>query len=153
MAPATSLDADIAAVIELGLNHEQQHQELILTDIKHALAQNPLRPAYRDGIRAPSSAGTRAMRVVVLSRRARLGRPRRPRVSRSTTKAPATAYYLEPFQLGSRLVTSGEFLAFIDDGGYARPELWLSDGWNVVNDAELEGAALLGKKRRRRTGS
>ena len=120
-------------MIELGLNHEQQHQELILTDIKHALAQNPLRPAYRDGVGASATLPRRCPWSGSTFPAGSSGSATTAAGLRSTTKARAIAFILEPFQLGSRLVTSGEFLAFIDDGGYARPELWLSDGWNVVN--------------------
>jgi ergothioneine biosynthesis protein EgtB len=126
------LDAKVAAVIELGINHEQQHQELILTDIKHALAQNPLRPAYHKG-ETPAASGSS------------------PRCEWHAfpggvewfghnghgfafdNEGPNHRVFLEPYQLGSRLVTSGEFAAFIEDGGYDRAELWLSDGWNVVS--------------------
>ncbi len=128
-----ALEAKIAAVIELGLNHEEQHQELILTDIKHALAQNPLRPAYRNGLGAPSRAPARAhgwfSQPGGLSWVGHDG----PGFA-FDNESPRHRAYLEPYELGSRLVTSGEFLAFMDDGGYARPELWLSDGWNVVHD-------------------
>jgi len=130
-----SLEAKIAAVIELGLNHEQQHQELILTDIKHALAQNPMRPAYRDGVAAPSYVMPRALGWSFhsggLSWVGHDGSG-----FAFDNEGPRHRTYLAPYALSSRLVTSGEILAFIDDGGYARPELWLSDGWNVVNDRE-----------------
>ena len=62
---------------------------------------------------------------------------------------PRHRVFCEPFQLGSRLVTSGEFLAFIADGGYDRPELWLSDGWNAAKTQRVERPALLGENRRR----
>jgi ergothioneine biosynthesis protein EgtB len=121
----------IAAVIELGLNHEQQHQELILTDVKHAMAQNPLRPAYRAGA-APAPDGAAAPM------------PWRPfpgglhRVGHDgpgfcfDNEIPRHRVYLEDFELAARPVTNGEFLAFLADGGYSRPELWLSDGWNCA---------------------
>ncbi len=127
-----TLDADVAAVIELGLNHEQQHQELILTDIKHALAQNPLRPAYRDGVAQPFHAPTRAMQWSSYPGGVEwIGHDGRGFAF--DNEGPRHRVYLEPFQIASRLVTSGEFIAFIEDDGYRRPELWLSDGWNVVN--------------------
>ena len=75
-----TLPAAIAAVIELGLNHEQQHQELILTDIKHALAQNPLRPAYREGVAKPSHANVRPMGWSFVDGGNKMARPRRARV-------------------------------------------------------------------------
>jgi ergothioneine biosynthesis protein EgtB len=127
-----ALDPDVAAVIELGINHEQQHQELILTDIKHALAQNPLRPAYREGVASPSTPPALP-----------IGWSYHPGglewVGHDGTgfafdnEGPRHRVYLEAYHLASRLVTCGEFLAFIDDGGYCRPELWLSDGWNVAS--------------------
>ena len=132
-----TLEADVAAVVELGINHEQQHQELILTDIKHALSQNPLRPAYREGVAPPPYAPARAMQW--------LGHPEGlewvghdGRGFAFDNEGPRHRVYLQARQLGSRLVTSGEFIAFIEDGGYARPELWLSDGWNVVNTQRWE---------------
>ncbi len=129
------LAGEITAVIELGLNHEQQHQELILTDIKHALAQNPLRPAYRAGVAAPSNAAAQALEWSCHARG--LSWVGHEGVGFAfDNEGPRHRTYLEPYALGSRLVTSGEYLAFIDDGGYTRPELWLSDGWNAVSDRE-----------------
>jgi ergothioneine biosynthesis protein EgtB len=130
-------DSPVAATIELGLNHEQQHQELILTDIKHALAQNPLKPAYGDGI--TTSAIGRILPMVWTSFHGGL-----KCVGHDGTgfafdnEGPRHRVFLEDFQLGGRLVTSGEFLEFIEDNGYGRPEFWLSDGWNVVKARQWE---------------
>jgi ergothioneine biosynthesis protein EgtB len=126
-----ALTSNVAAVIELGLNHEQQHQELILTDIKHALAQNPLRPAYRQGVGQPSRAELRPMGWCFFSGGLKWLGHDGERFA-FDNEGPRHRVYLEPFQLGSRLVTSGEFATFIEDGGYDRPELWLADGWNTV---------------------
>jgi ergothioneine biosynthesis protein EgtB len=115
----------------LGLNHEQQHQELILTDLKHALADNPLRPAYRE--RGPADA--KADRAPVPS----AGWCSFPAAVHPIGHAGATfafdnetprhSQYVDAFALADRPVTNREFLAFIEDGGYSRPEFWLSDGW------------------------
>jgi ergothioneine biosynthesis protein EgtB len=121
----------VAAVIELGLNHEQQHQELILTDIKHALAQNPLRPSYRAGLAVPLNFEARPMEWTYFPGGLQwIGHDGQGFAF--DNEGPRHRVYLEPFQFGSRLVTAGEYLAFLEDGGYARPELWLSDGWNTV---------------------
>ena len=131
-AAGVTLDAKIAAVIELGINHEQQHQELILTDIKHALAQNPLRPAYHEGIDAAPGASVRAVEWHPFP--GGLAWVGHDGVGFAfDNEGPCHRVFLEPYQLGSRLVTGGEFAAFIEDGGYTRPELWLSDGWSVVS--------------------
>lgn len=113
--------------IVLGLNHEQQHQELLLTDLKHAFAVNPLRPIYRASSPRPTAAATPLHWIGFPGGLRWVGH-----------EGPAFAYdnetpryrvFLAPFQLASRLVTCGEYRAFIDEGGYRRPELWLSDGW------------------------
>ncbi|MFI5455924.1 MAG: ergothioneine biosynthesis protein EgtB [Isosphaerales bacterium] len=130
--------APVAGVIELGLNHEQQHQELILTDIKHALAQNPLRSPYRAGVARPAGAVARPMEWRPFAGGVKwLGHAGGEGFA-FDNEGPRHRVYLEPFLLGSRLVTSGEFLAFIQDGGYRRPELWLSDGWNLVRSRQWE---------------
>ena len=122
----------VADVVELGLNHEQQHQELILTDIKHALAQNPLRPAYRGGVATASSVETRPLEWLTFPGGLQwLGHDGRGFAF--DNEGPRHRAFVETFQLGSRPVTSGEFLAFIEEGGYSRPEFWLSDGWNVAD--------------------
>jgi ergothioneine biosynthesis protein EgtB len=120
------------ATITLGLHHEQQHQELIVTDFKHLLSFNPLRPVYRAA--APVKAGPVAPLAWV---------PHAGGLSEIgfdgegfafDNESPRHRVFVEPFKLGSRLVTVGEYRAFMDDGGYDRPELWLSDGWKVVRE-------------------
>ena len=122
--------ASIAAVTELGLHHEQQHQELILTDAKHLLAANPLRPAYRS---APAAA--RAPHVP-LRWQPQAGGVREighdGRGFAFDNERPRHAVALTPFALATRLVTNAEYLAFVEDGGYQQPAVWLSDGWNAA---------------------
>ncbi len=116
-----------ASIIILGLNHEQQHQELILTDLKHAFAANPLRPVYRE--RDPDSAGESGpLRWTTFPAGVR------PIGHEGTgfafdNELPRHPEYVEAFELASRPASNAEFLVFIEDGGYDRPELWLSDGW------------------------
>jgi ergothioneine biosynthesis protein EgtB len=141
-------DPGASALIELGLHHEEQHQELLLMDAKHLLFQNPLRPAYRqDAPPDPVGVDLTSGAVPVVRADGWLRHPGGPvEVGVPTQGAedrPGFAYdnesprhtvHLEPFALSDRLVTNGEWLAFMDDGGYRRPELWLSDGWAVVQD-------------------
>lgn len=125
--------AHIRVRCELGLHHEQQHQELMLTDIKHVLGSNPLRPAYRD---LPQAGGqSQPMQWVnmdggVVS------------VGADGTgfafdnELPRHDVLLQPYQLASRPVTNGEFLAFVEDGGYRQVEHWLSDGWAKLQEQQ-----------------
>jgi ergothioneine biosynthesis protein EgtB len=126
-----ALPGEVAAVVELGLNHEQQHQELILTDIKHALAQNPLRPAYREGVAMFPDVEPPPMRWEAFPGGLQwLGFDGESFAF--DNEGPRHQVYLEGFELASRPITSGEYLAFIEDGGYSRPEFWLSDGWATI---------------------
>jgi ergothioneine biosynthesis protein EgtB len=118
------------ALLQLGMHHEQQHQELILTDIKHLLAQNPLQPAYRP-LAAPASSRVEPLRWVAQAAGLREIGARADGFAFDNER-PRHRVWLEPFEMASRLVCNGEYLAFIEDGGYARPELWLSDGWAAV---------------------
>ena len=131
----------------LGLQHEQQHQELLLTDIKHALSLQSGRVRRTRGAgrwrrcgrsRCAGSATTAAWSSSATSRRSTAP-------SASTTRRRATAPTPTPFEIASRPVTYGEYLAFIDDGGYARPELWLSMGWDWVQAGRRTRAALLAR--------
>jgi ergothioneine biosynthesis protein EgtB len=126
------LRARVPDVVTIGLHHEQQHQELMLTDIKHVFSVNPLRPVYRP----------------------RLARARSRAVPQEWVSFPGGLYwighdgtgfaydnegprhrvFLEPFELASRLVTNGEYTAFIENGGYRRAELWLSLGWMAAQE-------------------
>ena len=119
---------EVLDLVELGLHHEQQHQELLLMDIKHVLSCNPLRPSYAGG--APSPGGTDAPKAGWIEHP---GGPveigHRGTGFAFDNESPRHTAQLIPFALADRLVTCGEWLDFIDDGGYTRPELWLSDGW------------------------
>jgi len=123
-----------AGTIELGLHHEQQHQELLLTDVLHLLSTNPLRPAYRaDGALMSASEGAGAPRRWVRhpGGEVRVGHDAAHGFA-FDNECPRHALLLRPFEIASRPVSCGEYLEFIRDGGYRRPELWLSDGWARV---------------------
>lgn len=126
----------LAPLLELGLHHEQQHQELILMDIKHALAANPLRPAYR----AAQPAGRRAAPPLAWHDFAgglcEIGHDGTGFAF--DNEGPRHRVFVEPFRLAGRLATCGEYLGFIEDGGYRRPELWLSEGWAAIGSAGWE---------------
>jgi ergothioneine biosynthesis protein EgtB len=137
------LDADptgrVVELLELGLHHEQQHQELLLMDIKHVLAQNPSDPPYLHEGRDPSgqARGTPAPRWVEhRGGQVEVGAPA-PGFAFDNER-PRHEVLLPPFALAAGVVTCGEWLAFMDDGGYQRPELWLSDGWATVTAAGWE---------------
>jgi ergothioneine biosynthesis protein EgtB len=151
--PLAARDSQVAATVLLGINHEQQHQELILTDLKHAWAANPLHPAYREELPV---VGNRKSEVRGQASEV-LTSDFRPLTSdlRSLTsdlcflafperlawighdgngfafdnETPRHRVFLHGFRLASRLVTNADYLNFIGDGGYERPEFWLSDGW------------------------
>lgn len=120
----------------LGLNHEQQHQELLLTDIKHALSLNPLDPAYDPAAAWPASGAAPPPPgwwsfdggLVEIGHDGGDGQGG----FAYDNEAPRHKRWLEPFRLASRPVSNGDWLAFMADGGYQRPDLWLSDGWATV---------------------
>jgi len=123
-------DATFDALLELGLNHEQQHQELILTDVKHMLSANPLKPAYVAPGPPALPPATPAGWTHYEGGIARIGHDGRE--FGFDNEGPAHDVLLLPFHLADRLVTRHEYLEFMQDGGYTRPELWLSLGWDMV---------------------
>ena len=116
-------------IFELGLHHEQQHQELILSDVKHLLSRNPLKPAYV-AASAPRRAEPSPLRWVSFpAGTGEIGHA--GSAFAFDNEQPRHRVALTAFQLASRSVTNCEYLAFMQDGGYERPELWLSDGWDT----------------------
>ena len=147
----TLLDSELSPrtceLLELGLHHEQQHQELIVMDIQHVLSRNPLQPAYgslpwnprmplaRDGwIDHPGG-------VVTVGHDGR--------GFSYDNERPRHDVLLRPFRVARSLVTCGEWQAFIDDGGYRRPDLWMSDGWHTVQALGWEAPEYWSPRRRR----
>ena len=132
--------ADSAAVLEtlvLGLNHEQQHQELLVTDIVHAFSRNPLLPAFApargllEGSQQPTAGAewlSHPGGIVDIGHQGA--------TFAFDNERPRHQVLLRPFAVADRLVTNGEYLAFIEDGGYRRPEFWLSDGWATLRANE-----------------
>ncbi|QDU40318.1 Iron(II)-dependent oxidoreductase EgtB [Maioricimonas rarisocia] len=123
----------VPAIIELGLHHEQQHQELILTDIKHVLSCNPLMPVYREGVTQLTP--SRELEWIDFD-----GGIREIGHTGSgfayDNESPRHEVLLRDFSLASRPVTAGDYLAFIEDDGYRRPELWLSMGWSALEQEQ-----------------
>jgi len=118
------------ALVELGLNHEQQHQELLLMDIKHVLSCNPLLPAYRPDTAPPPSVARKTRWTEHPGGTVEVGHG--PEGFGFDNEFPRHAVHLTPFALADQPVTCGDWLAFMEDDGYRRPELWLSDGWALV---------------------
>ena len=123
-------DPSVADVIELGLHHEQQHQELILTDILHAFSKNPMAPTYSPAILAFMSAAPKLTWWQFGGGTLLLGHD--GSTFAFDNERPAHAVTVAPFRLSSRLVTCSEYQAFMDEGGYDRAEFWLSDGWALA---------------------
>ena len=119
--------------IELGFHHEQQHQELLLMDIKHVLSLNPLEPAYAG---RPISGGISGPLgwLEYVGGLVEIGHESADGIFCFDNELPRHQQFLQPYRLADRLVTNGEWLAFVADGGYRRPELWLSDGWAKVEE-------------------
>jgi ergothioneine biosynthesis protein EgtB len=119
----------VEPLVTLGLHHEQQHQELLLTDLKHAFGLNPLRPAYRDAATSPEAETTPLGWVEHPAGVRWLGHDGDGFAFDNET--PRHRVYVGAFRLATRLATCGEYRAFVEDGGYRRPEWWLSDGWDA----------------------
>jgi ergothioneine biosynthesis protein EgtB len=128
---ARPLSGDVLTLVELGLQHEQQHQELMLTDFKHLLSLNPLAPAYVEGVfdrgvSPPAMQWATFKGGIVEIGHAGEG-------FAFDNESPRHRQYVAPFSLAARPVTNGEYLEFIEDGGYQEPALWLSEGWAVMS--------------------
>ncbi|MCU1483878.1 MAG: hypothetical protein JWN67_624 [Actinomycetia bacterium] len=127
---AGGIAPEVADLVELGLHHEQQHQELLLMDAKHVLSVNPMRPSYRAATRPKAASADGWVEhegglVDVGATGAGFA---------YDNETPRHRQWLEPFALRSSLVTCGEWLEFMADDGYHRPELWLSAGWSTICD-------------------
>lgn len=125
------MDARTRYLFTLGLHHDQQHQELFLMDLLHLMSRSPLDPAAYEGEpRRAAVAEPRGGETRFEGGRVEIGHE--GGAFAFDNEGPAHRVWLEPFALSNDLVTGGDWLRFIDDGGYARPELWLSDGWATV---------------------
>lgn len=123
-------NTELTRVVELGLHHEQQHQELILTDVKHMLSKNPLRPACV-AAQPAAPATPRPLRWQAFDGGVyHIGHGGSGFAF--DNEGPRHRQFVEPFEIADRLVTNGEYRAFMEDGGYLRSDLWLADGWAAV---------------------
>jgi ergothioneine biosynthesis protein EgtB len=128
--------AKLIPIIEIGLNHEQQHQELLLTDILHAFSFNATHPAYDPDWQWPQAASEGAAAGAVIAGIHMIGHSGDGFCF--DNELPAHQVVLRPVRLAPSLVTNGEWLEFMADGGYATPTLWLSDGWATVEAQHWE---------------
>jgi len=125
--------ADMVAALELGRNHEEQHQELLVMDVKHLFGSSPMGPAYLQKSETRSGTGTGTSEMAWCAVGGGVGEiGHAGKGFAFDNEGPRHKVYTAPFSMGSRLVTCGEYLAFVRDGGYRRPELWLSEGWAWV---------------------
>jgi ergothioneine biosynthesis protein EgtB len=127
---AAGMPAEAEERLLLGMNHEQQHSELLLTDIKHALWTNPLHPAYSDVELGDGKDAPAVEWIDFAGGVCEIGH--RGSGFAFDNETPRHKEYIEPFQLASRPVSCAEYLDFMNCGGYERPELWLSEGWDAV---------------------
>jgi ergothioneine biosynthesis protein EgtB len=125
------LPPELREIVTIGLHHEQQHQELLLTDIKHLFSLNPLKPAYAAGLTGARQSASTSLSFLSLSGGlTEIGHAGSDFCF--DNERARHRVYLEPFRLANRLATNGEYLQFIRSGGYQRHDHWLSDGWSCV---------------------
>ncbi len=130
-------DPHIAALVTLGLHHEQQHQELLLTDIKHILALNPLHPVYRADLAMPQQTTANADCWLEYTGGVyEIGH--QGDEFAFDNESPRHKTYLQDYKLGSRLVTNGEYLEFIQAGGYQQSKYWLAEGWATAQSQQWQ---------------
>jgi ergothioneine biosynthesis protein EgtB len=129
----TTASPDLATLVTLGLHHEQQHQELLLTDIKHILALNPLRPVYRSDLITPNPPAKPLQWLEYPGGLVEIGH--HGDEFAFDNELPRHKTYLQDYKLADRLVTNGEYLEFIQAGGYQQSAHWLSAGWSTVQTA------------------
>ena len=136
---------EIAPVLILGINHEQQHQELLITDIKHAFSQNPLYPIFEPATAVAQATRPAPQRFVEFDEEIMSIGHAGDEFSYDNEN-PCHRALVPAFSLSNRLITNGEYLAFMEAGGYTRPEFWLSLGWTAVNEQHWQ-APLYWEKR------
>ncbi|MCK5571396.1 MAG: DinB family protein, partial [Bacteroidetes bacterium] len=124
---------EVASLLELGLHHEQQHQELLVTDVKYNLAMNPLRPSYREAAGTGNEPGrTIAASAYLPVEGGIIAVGAGAEGFAWDNERPRHQLLISDFGIMNRVVTCGEYLEFIQDGGYENPLLWLSDGWDTA---------------------
>ena len=133
------LTGSVRALIELGLEHEAQHQELILTDIKHAFSLNPMAPMYAPAPAAKATSGDQAAWLTIPGGIYEIGHTRN--AFAFDNEGPTHRVLLRDFKISDRPVSNADYLAFIEDGGYQHAEWWLSDGWAQVRALAWEAPA------------
>ena len=137
--------ADLEPVFVIGLNHEQQHQELLLTDIKHVFAQNPLHPVYRERHQLMETRNIAPAQFLDFEEAiVEIGYDGRG--FSYDNEGPRHRALVPAFSLANRPVTNGEFLEFIEEGGYRRAEFWLSLGWTTLNEQRWEAPLYWSKR-------
>jgi len=136
MADLIGQTADIEPLLRLGFHHEQQHQELLFTDFKHTLAQNPLRPAYQTRAPQPTAPASPLRWVDFGGGVVEMGHQSPD--FHFDNEGPRHRVFLQPYRLADRLVTNGEFIDFIEAGGYETARHWLSMGWATVQEQGWE---------------
>ncbi len=130
-------DQSIAALVELGLNHEQQHQELLLTDLKYILGHNPLFPVYKSGFNLTAQKNSESGYLKIAEGIHEIGYDGGGFCY--DNELGRHRVFLHEFEISKTLVTNGEYMDFIADGGYERFELWLDEGWAWVNNEKVSG--------------
>ncbi|HEY5767278.1 MAG TPA: ergothioneine biosynthesis protein EgtB, partial [Candidatus Udaeobacter sp.] len=142
--PDENLLDEIEPILVLGFHHEQQHQELLITDIKHVFAQNPLYPVFRSGrarhsVRAEERTATECLSYQFVEFDVQIAEIGHDCDGFAyDNEGPRHQALVPAFSLATRPVTNGEYIAFIEDNGYSRPEFWLSLGWMTVNEQRLD---------------
>jgi ergothioneine biosynthesis protein EgtB len=128
-----ALLTEIEPVLTLGLHHEQQHQELLVTDIKHVFAQNPLYPVFHSADASRPKSSVAPQRFIEFDEAIHMIGHEGADFSYDN-ESPRHRALVLPFSLSNRLITNGEYLEFMEAGGYSRPEFWLSLGWTTVSE-------------------